>query len=38
MKNIEFIKYLHYEMNKTYKDEDKYVCHASILKNWSSDD
>lgn len=38
MKNIEFIKYIHYEMTKTYKDEDKYVCHGSILKNWSGDD
>lgn len=35
MKAREMIAYLHYDMQKTYKEDDIYQCHASILKDWS---
>lgn len=32
----DIVAYIHNDMNKTYRDDDRYVCHGAILKDWQS--
>lgn len=36
MTNLELIQYIHQDMNWTYRDDDRYTCHAFILTNWKT--
>lgn len=31
---LDMVKYIHYDMNAKFRNEDFYVCHATIRKDW----